>query len=129
MRTDYTKRLKLPFDNVPLVSLYSKNHERLTTGYTRIVIGERGPYVECLPTTINWFEFEIPLNLLWKVSSNVVDYVEYRSIKDSVKLYLQRREVTYAAYKIGMCYMFPFDLYFLNNTTGGLEVVIEKLVK
>lgn len=127
-RTDYTKRLLLPTVNkIPKINLYSCSGELLATSYTRIVIGERGPYVEHLPATIEWYNFHIPTDLLWKVESPTVDYVEYRSNQDHVKLYLQKREVNYATYKIGLIYLSPFDLYFDPSGVGDRVPLITKL--
>lgn len=128
--TDYESRLLLPIVNkIPTVYLYSKSGERLATSYARIVIGGRGPYVEFLPTTIDWFNFQIPTDLIWKIESDSVDYVEYRSNKDHVKLYLQKREVSYATYKIGFVYISPFELYFDPTGLGNYTPLITPLKK
>ena len=130
MKTNYIERLRLDIINKQLkVPLYSISGELLASSYTRIVIGGRGPYIECLPAMINWYNFHIPTDLIWKTESSTVDYVEYRSNKDDVKLYLQRREVDYATYKIDHVYLSPFDIYFDLDGSGKLIVVIEKLQK
>jgi len=129
-RTNYPERLRLAIINKQLnIPLYSISGELLASSYTRIVIGERGPYIECLPDTIIWFNFYIPTSRIWKADSDMVDYVEYRSNQDNVKLYLQKREVNYATYKINYVYLSPFDVYFDPDGTGNLIVIIEKLKK
>lgn len=129
-RTDYASRLRLPIVNrQPKVTLYSASGEILASSYTRIVLGGRGPYIECLPATVNWYNFHIPSNLIWKTERSTVDYVEYRSNRDNVKLYLQQREVDYATYKIDHIYFSPFEVYFDPDGAGNLMVVIEKLQK
>lgn len=130
MRTNYQERLQLPLINqIPSVELYSISGELLAYTYNCIVLGGRGPYIEFSKTQIEWFNFHVPNNFMWKLHSNQIDYVEYRSNKDNIKLYLQKRTVDYAAYKINRCYISPFDLYFRSHISNRFEVVIEKLKK
>lgn len=90
---------------------YSKDGLLLATGYTRVVIGKRGPYVEFNKNHIEWGNFLMPESEVYRMTNGVSFYLEYRS-KDvsNVMLYLQKRTVAYADYKIGMCYMSPSDL-------------------
>jgi hypothetical protein len=83
----------------------------LATGYTRVVIGKRGPYVEFEEKHIKWEHFFIPAEEAYRQHNAIVFYLEYRS-RDAanVMLYFQRRKVAYADYKIGMCYIAPSDL-------------------
>ena len=128
----YRKRLQIPtepvlvdVDGVMLPSgipknFYTKNNALLADHYRRVVIGKRGPYVEFHWGDIKWNEFYIPDEMLYRQNSKVVFYEEWRSIDSAyVKLYLQKRTVAYADYKIHMCYISPFDLY-----TDGLTPVI-----
>jgi hypothetical protein len=124
MRASYEERLKIPIegsDAIAFCSLCSSSGLLLATGYTKVVIGDRGPYVEFSRFQIIWLAFSLVDQ--WRVSSDVAYYVEYRSRCDAnVKLYLQKKHVTYADYKVGFCYISPFDLYLLDGT-----VLIEKL--
>lgn len=79
------------------------------------MIGQRGPYVEFKVDQIYWNAFEIPIDKYWKIESDQVDYLEYRSYLDNVKLYYQKRTVNYADYKIDMCYISPFELFFYQD--------------
>ena len=83
----------------------------LAFGYLRVVIGKRGPYVEFSRNQIIWENFLVPEHEKYRLTNAVVYYDEYRS-KDPtfVKLYLQKRPVAYADYKVGLCYISPFDL-------------------
>lgn len=105
-------------NNDELFNFYSKDNLHLATSYERIVIGKRGPYVEFKNTQIIWDNFIIPFQEQWRLydETNSSYYDEYRSIdKSYVKLYLQKKLVTYADYKIGLCYISPFDLYLENK--------------
>lgn len=93
------------------LKFYSNNNMLLAEGYTRVVIGKRGPYIEFEKRHIKWKNFCIPFAEKFRAADWLVYYIEYRSIDPSwVKLYLQRRTVAYADYKIGYCYMAPSDL-------------------
>ena len=66
----------------PDAKFYSANDTLLATGYTRIVVGERGAYI-----------------------------IEHRSQDEAnVKVYEQRRAVGYADYKIGMFSVAPGEV-------------------
>jgi len=96
--------------------LYSANGLLLLRGYTRVVIGDRGPYIEATLDNINPLNVRIPKNQEWRVKDeewmDKVFYAEYRSQCDSyVKIYWQMKTVSYADYKIGHFYISPSDLY------------------
>lgn len=101
-------------------NFYTKTGLLVATGYRRVVIGKRGPYVEFHFTDIKWNEFYIPDEELYRTESKVVYYEEWRSMdKACVKLYLQKRKVAYADYQVHRMYISPFDLF-----TEGLTPVI-----
>lgn len=102
--TDYASRLSIPLDGDPQAEFFSKSGELLATGYTRVVIGERGPYVEFSPIQLNPDAFD-ELN-----DADHYYYIELRSSTDFVKAYLQIHRVDYADYMPEMCYISPFDL-------------------
>jgi len=108
----FAKRLRIPLDGRDKLALFSKSGTLLSKGYTRVVIGERGPYVEFNESQILISNFEIPEEEKYRLTNGVSFYVEYRSKdKDYVKLYFQKRKVAYADYRIGLYYISPFDLY------------------
>lgn len=119
---NYEKRLRINIEGNNITEFYSSSHSLLVTGYKRIVLGSRGPYIESTTEQINFDNFYIPNNELWRVHNEVCYYVESRSRdKSCVKLYYQKKLVNYADYKIGFYYISPFDLYVDN------EVVIRRL--
>lgn len=116
MARSYIKRLRIPLDGRDKLSLYSKSGALLANGYTRVVIGKRGPYVEFNDSQIQKDNFTIPKEELYRLTNRVAFYVEYRSTDPSnVMLYYQKRTVAYADYRIGMYYISPFDLVMTDN--------------
>lgn len=103
MVTNYANRMLVPLHGDTTMKLYSVSKELLSTGYKRIVIGQRGPYVEVDSEQLYSAAFhEAPEQHYY--------YVEFRSTVDNVKAYFQLKEVDYADYKIGLAYISPFDL-------------------
>lgn len=108
--TDYRDRIGIPHDGDANLKLYTKSGEHISTGYTRIVFGGRGPYIEFEEHHLIRKSIYLPPDLKWKLTSNVY-YFEFRSKLDYVKLYFQRKEVDYADYKVDKYYISPFELY------------------
>lgn len=85
---------------------------KVSKGYSRIVIGDRGPYVEFTEDQIDLKAFYVPKDQLYRFTDKRVYYIEMRSIDSSfTKLYYQLQTVAYADYKIGLFYISPYDLY------------------
>lgn len=112
------------------VELFSKDGLHLCTGYNRIVIGGRGPYVEFTDEQIDFKSFHVPKDQLYRLTDRRVYYVELRSTdKSNVKLYYQLQTVAYADYKIGMFYISPYDLFFSTGeclATSKTEDVVSE---
>lgn len=126
MATNYIKRLKIPI--IPgkgyTPEFRTKDGLLIAVGYTRIVIGERGPYIEFEETNIRKDHYRMPTAMEWRKELRKAYYLEYRTICSSnVKIYKQKRRVLYADYKIGSYYISPFDLM-----ADGM-VIIESLKK
>ena len=102
------ERMVLLLDGDPDTIFYSKNGLVLAHGYTRIVIGGRGPYIEFSFDQIVHDNIYIPDHAIHKLNNSMSYYHEYRSKDESkVKLYDQKMGVSYADYKVGMWYMAP----------------------
>lgn len=87
----------------------------LTRGYERVVHGERGSYLEIFNHYIVWDLFHVPESQKWRVDDpewkDKVYYIEHRSNgRSNVKLYVQKKTVNYADYKVGMCYISLDDI-------------------
>lgn len=101
----------IPVFGNPDTKFYSAGGTLLATGYTRIVVGERGAYIEFAPGNICVESLHIPPDQKWRLHSDIAYYIEHRSRDGAnVKVYEQRRTVGYADYKIGMFYIAPGDV-------------------
>lgn len=89
----------------------------IARGYTRVVYGDHGAYIECDPAQVVWKSFPVEV-----IKPPHAYYDEYYSEGSSVKLLHQKRSVEhkpnppggrvrhhreggYADYKVGMCYI------------------------
>lgn len=110
--TSFRNRLLIGVDQGnDTLEFYDNCGTPLAVGYLRVVIGKRGPYVEFAKHHIQWANFFIPKEMEYRLTNGVVFYNEYHSTdKAWVKLYLQKRKVAYADYKVGLCYISPFEL-------------------
>jgi len=119
---DYEARLALPLEGNPTQRFFTKSGTLVATGYSRIVIGGRGPYVEFELDQLVDDSLSISQKERWRMENSNVYYIELRSLDESnVKCYVQQKTVDYADYKVGKAYISPFDLY---NADG--KVLIEK---
>jgi len=110
---------------VGLIPVYTKSGFMVGTGYTRIVYGECGDYIEISPEQIIKENIEVPKDKEWKYGHEKVYYIEYRT-KDTfaVKIYYQIKVVDYADYKVGFFYVSPRDVRFTHS--NSLYSYIEK---
>jgi hypothetical protein len=104
------QKLTIPIDgaNIPLFTNYPNT---IATAYRRVVIGQRGPYIEFSKNDILEKELYIPKNQLYRLSDPKVYYIEFRTIDRDIKVYYQMRNVAYADYLINHFYISPIDLY------------------
>ena len=93
----------------------TKSGLHVATGYMRIVIGGRGPYIEFLRGHLIWDSLHIPDDEKYRTEHQWTDrvyYVEWRTKDEgNVKIYDQKKTVDYADYKVGLIYISPFDLF------------------
>lgn len=112
--TDYSKRLILPVEGQPDIRFYTGAGTLIAAGYERVVLGERGPYIEFRPEQLNYSVLVTPADQKWRHLPQYAGrayYCELRSQDQAnVKVYVQRKTVAYADYRIGLAYISPFDL-------------------
>lgn len=114
---DYISRLICYIDGNDHYPLYTlPNAFKIATGYNRIVIGDRGPYVEFLSPQLIEDCFEMPMGETWRIGSQNAYYLEYRTVRDYIKIYHQLKPVDYADYIPYRYYVSPFDLCDLRGT-------------
>lgn len=120
---EYENRLLIPINGNDTERFFTKVGLLVANGYKRIVIGKRGPYIEFTEPQINRHAMLIPPQELWRVSSDIAFYIEYRTCDmQYVKIYYQKKTVNYADYLIDHYYISPFDL-----KTNDLEMLIKPL--
>jgi hypothetical protein len=112
-------------------NFYSQDGQLFANGYTRVVIGGRGPYIEFLKEHIVC-SLEVPYDQKWRYSPKWKDNVFYRHLVpkgEDMMVYYQARLVSYADYKIGRFYVSPdlltwdFEtLYAEKGTAPGVAV-------
>ena len=100
------------------ISLFTKypSYSAIAEQYQRVVIGQRGPYVEFTKNQIFDTSLYIPKNQLYRLSDPKVYYIEFRTVENDVKVYYQMRSVAYADYLINHFYISPLDLYKEDGT-------------
>lgn len=107
-RLSTKERFRIPLDGDSDMKFYTKSGLLLATGYERIVIGGRGPYIEFSSDQIEHGNIHIPKHAEYKLENSFSYYHEYRSNDEcNVKLYDQKIGVSYADYKVGMWYIDP----------------------
>ncbi|MFA5053178.1 MAG: hypothetical protein WC565_03930 [Parcubacteria group bacterium] len=106
----YESRLRIPVFGVRVDLYTGKNNVLVAHSYRRVVIGDRGPYVEFRPD-----------DLVAEVESVDTPHYYYEGQIDGVKVYRQRKRVSYADYVPGMLYLSPFELVLTDG-----RCVIEK---
>lgn len=113
--SEYIKRLSIPIIGDDQTIFTDEFGNIIAKGYTRIVIGDRGPYIEFKPIQLYGEKIYLPKNQEWRVNSTKAYYVEYRTLNSNIKIYYQLKLVKYADYKLKMCYISPFELYVYNQ--------------
>ena len=110
-RRTHAQRLKIPIEGNSNLCFYSKEGLLLARGYKRVVIGQRGPYIEFDDDQIVKENIHIPKYAEHKLTDSMAYYFEYRSNDSSfVKLYWQKMTVLYADYKVGLWYISPSEV-------------------
>lgn len=87
----------------------------IATGYTRVVHGGRGKYIEFHPESVIVDELEVEPNQEYRLTEkwkNLVYYAWYRTKAGTKKVYFQYKTVKYADYLPGYYYIAPTDLTF-----------------
>ena len=92
--------------------IYTKNGIVVATGFERVVSSEMGTYMEFTKDQMVFSHIKIPQSTMWRKSKDWKDkvyYIEYRT-QDGIMVYLQKRLVKYADYKIDYFYIAVNDL-------------------
>lgn len=100
-------------DNNPLETACGTE---IAKGYTRIVIGDYGAFVEMTTAQINMDKLHVKEGQAYRIEdpryAEHVKYIWYTAADQSdVKIYLQKRSVEYADYKPGMIYVSVYEVF------------------
>lgn len=108
IREDYLSRLQIPVTGNSNTVFFTPSGTHIATGYTRIVIGDYGAYVEFLQDHLLLDKIKPRFE---QTPDRPVKYIWLQSIDASqVKIYEQKNRVSYADYKPGLYYIAPQDL-------------------
>lgn len=112
IREEYRQRLILPEEvGEDEIIFRTKSSLEVARWYERVVIGDRGPYIEFHGEMLTKDGIYIPKNQEWRIKNALCYYVEWRTKDEcNVKIYNQKRPVKYTNYKVGCWYISPFDL-------------------
>lgn len=96
--------------------LYSLDGTLLCTGYTRIVIGDYGAFVEIAPSRIVKNNICCKPGQEYRYSADrFAAHVKYLWLtakdKSDCKVYFQKKRVSYADYIPGMYYISPYEVF------------------
>lgn len=95
------------------IDIYTKDGDLICSGYARIVIGDYGAFIEISPEQANSEIYDIEEGQEYRVNNPRYMYnVKYNwlTIKGSdLKIYQQKKTVSYADYKPGMYYISPHE--------------------
>ena len=102
-------------DGDPLCALFSETGTQIATGYSRIVIGDYGAYVEISPEQILQDKLRLAPGEEYRVYnerySAHVKYHWYTTIvSQQIKLYYQQKTVANADYISGMWYVSVYEI-------------------
>lgn len=89
----------------------NKSRMKIATDSVRVVEGDRGAYIEFTKEQLIPENLYMPPSTKWRVKNKNVFYLEYRTKKDYVKIYYQRKRVNYADYVPGMFYISIHDIH------------------
>ena len=105
----------------PKIGRTTNKGDPIASGYTRIVIGQRGAYIEFHPEQILGSNIYLPDEAKWRLHNPKAYFEEWRSKdENNIFIYHQLREVTYADYIVSYWYISPHLL-----TTEKYKTLIE----
>lgn len=114
VRSFYKRELNIPLEGKE-INIFTLEGTLVAKGYERVVVGDYGAYLE-IPT-----EFMVRENIKIKKGEEYrikdpkfnqkVKYFWLTSKdKSDIKIYFQQKEVKYADYKSGFCYISPKEI-------------------
>jgi len=121
--TEETLKLGFNLDGEDDVIIISPSGVKISNGYKRIVIGDYGAFLEIERTALFPDSIKVQSGQEYRINDprfkDTVKYV-WLTTKDShsIKIYLQKKEVDYADYKVGMIYVSPYEIKKIRKETA-----------
>lgn len=99
--------------------LFTLDGTHIATGYTRIVIGDYGAFVECSPEQMQLDNVHCKPGQEYRIiderySKNTKYHWLTAKDNSDCKIYFQQKEVSYADYLPGMYYISPYEIEIKN---------------
>lgn len=109
VRKIFTEHLP-PLNNKEV--LYTINGLHLSDGFTRVVVGDYGAFIEIAPEQINLKALKMEPGQAYRLESWFNGkYIWYTDSEEGIiKVYHQLRGVSYADYKPNMYYISPYEV-------------------
>ena len=106
--------------NTNQIQLYTNSGSLVCTHYNRIVIGDYGAFVEFTPQQANEQIFIVMPGQEFRINNpRYSAHVKYEWLtiddKSKIKIYRQKRTVTYADYIVGMYYVSVHEVQGINE--------------
>jgi len=118
-KEEHLALLRTPLGKTTIYLCEKGSMHTIATGYERVVVDKRGPYLEFLTQDLDVNYFIMPGNQLWRLTlqwKDKVSHLVYRSPAPFyTTMYLQRKTVSCADYKVGRFYISPWDLVDLSG--------------
>lgn len=117
LRTKYLEDLPelLTLEGDKGFKIYTNKGTLISEGYNRIVIGDYGAFLEFGRSMLVIENIRVKEGQEYRMKDpkykNIVKFVWLTSKDDSdIKIYYQRRPVSYADYRLGMFYVSPYEV-------------------
>ena len=121
MKRKIKDRFVIPLDGDDEIKFKTRSGLCLAIGFSRVVIGGRGPYIEFEDSHMQMDNIYVPLDQYYRLKNDFLYYDEWRSLcNEDVKIYHQKNTVSYADYRINMWYVSP-DLLIMED---GQELML-----
>jgi len=112
----FDNNYKLPYDNYEGAIYDAVTGIKISSGYTRLVIGDYGAYLE-ISEQIEFNNLYIKNGQEWRLDRQKYPNSKYywyvtNNEEDATKVYYQIKTVKYADYKVGYYYVSPYEVIF-----------------
>lgn len=116
-RNCFDDTYKLPYDDYEGTIYDMLTGIKIASGYTRLVVGDYGAYLEISEDQIEFNNLYIKNGQEWRLDGQRYPNSKYYwyatdNIEGAAKIYYQTKTVRYADYKVGYYYVSPYEVTF-----------------